>query len=187
MGKKIDFFKVAVKSMKTSGTVIPSSRFLAQKMLKEIDFSSCNVLVELGPGNGVITNQILKKINPNSHLICFEVNDVFYQNLKKINHPQLTVLKASAEEIKSEMKKLGFSKACHIISSLPLTIIPNSVSDAILENSLNSLIKDGTFIQYQYSLTYYKKLKAVFKEKISLDFELLNFPPAFVYRCKKEH
>lgn len=187
MGKKIDFFKVAVKSMKTSGTVMPSSRFLAQKMLKEIDFSSCKLLVELGPGNGVITNQILKKIHPNSHLICFEVNDVFYQNLKQNPHPQLTVLRVSAEEIETEMKKLGFSKACHIISSLPLTIIPNSVSDAILANSLNSLNTNGTFIQYQYSLTYYKKLKSVFREKITLDFELLNFPPAFVYRCKKEH
>ena len=187
MGKKIDFFKVAVKSMKTSGTVIPSSRFLAQKMLKEIDFSSCKVIVELGPGNGVITNQILKQIGPDSHLICFEVNEIFYQNLKKIEHPQLTVLKVSAEQIEIEMKKLGYLKACHIVSSLPLTIIPNTISNAILENSLNSLIKDGTFIQYQYSLTYYKKLKSVFKEKISLDFELLNFPPAFVYRCKKEH
>ncbi|WP_347172625.1 class I SAM-dependent methyltransferase [Polaribacter uvawellassae] len=187
MGKKIDFFKVAVKNLKTSGTVTPSSRFLAQKMLKEIDFSSCKVLVELGPGNGVITNQILKNLQPNSHLICFEVNDVFYENLKKINHPQLTVLKASAEEIQPEMEKLGFSKACHIVSSLPLTIIPNTISSAILENALNTLHKDGTFIQYQYSLTYYKKLKTVFKEKISLDFELLNFPPAFVYRCKKEH
>lgn len=187
MGKKIDFFKVAVKSMKTSGTVMPSSRFLAQKMLKDIDFSSCKVLVELGPGNGVITNQILKNLHPDSHLICFEVNDAFYQNLKKIGHPQLTVLKVSAEQIEIEMKKLGFAKACHIVSSLPLTIIPSTVSNAILKNAINSLNENGTFIQYQYSLTYYKKLKAVFNKKISLDFELLNFPPAFVYRCKKEH
>ena len=159
MGKKIDFFKI----------------------------SSCKVLVELGPGNGVITNQILKKIQPNSHLICFEVNHTFYENLKQIKHPQLTVLKVSAEEILPEMKKLGFSKACHIVSSLPLTIIPNTISNAILENALKTLDKEGTFIQYQYSLTYYKKLKAVFKSKISLEFEPLNFPPAFVYRCKKEH
>jgi len=87
-------------------------------MLKDIDFSSCRVLIELGPGNGVITHQILKKMHPDSHLICFEVNDVFYQNLKKIIHPQLTVLKVSAEKIEVEMNKLGFTKACHIVSSL---------------------------------------------------------------------
>jgi len=115
VGKKIDFFKVAVKSLKTSGTVTPSSKFLAKKMIKNIDFSSCKILVELGPGNGVITNQILKKLQPDSHLVCFEVNETFYENLKKINHPQLTVLKVSAEQIQPEMEKLGFLKACHIV------------------------------------------------------------------------
>ncbi|NVK53577.1 MAG: ribosomal RNA adenine dimethylase [Flavobacteriaceae bacterium] len=187
MDKRIDFFKVAVKNLKTSGTIAPSSRFLAQRMLKQIDFSMAKVLVELGPGNGVITHQILKKLTPDAQLICFEVNDDFYQHLQKIKHPQLTVLKTSAEHINEELKKLGFSKACHIISSLPLTIIPNEISTAILKKSLYSLEQKGTFIQYQYSLTYYKQLKAVFKDAISLDFELLNLPPAFVYRCKKLH
>ena len=185
MRKRIDFFKVAIKNLKTAGTVAPSSRFLANKMLKGIDFSKTNVVVELGPGNGAITHQILKKIAPEAQLICFEVNHDFYQELLNIKHPQLTVLKVSAEEIETELKKIGVAKACHIVSSLPLTIIPNDISRTILVNSLKALNVDGTFIQYQYSLTYYKRLKSVFKEAISLDFELFNFPPAFVYRCKK--
>lgn len=185
MNKRIDFFKVAVKNLKTSGTIAPSSRFLAKKMVKNIDFSSSKVLVELGPGNGAITHHILKKISPEAQLICFEVNDEFYNHLKKINHPQLTVLKVSAEDVEIELQKLGHSKACHIISSLPLSIIPKEISHIILKNALNSLVKNGTFIQYQYSLTYYKYLKTVFKDAISLDFEVLNIPPAFVYRCKK--
>lgn len=185
MRKRIDFFKVAVKNFKTSGSVVPSSRFLAQKMLKSIDFSTSKVVVELGPGNGAITHQILKKLAPDSHLICFEVNDEFYEQLKQIKHPQLTVLKVSAEHIQEEIEKLGFTKACHIVSSLPLTIIPKEISHAILRNAIDSLSKDGTYIQYQYSLTYYKQLKSVFKDEISLGFELLNFPPAFIYRCRK--
>jgi len=182
---RIDFFKEAVKSLKTSGTVTPSSRFLAKRMLSKIDFSKANVLIELAPGNGIITKKILKKLHPKATLICFEINENFYKELLKIKNKQLVVIKASAEEIKKELKKLGFSKADHIISSLPLTIIPDEVSNMILQNSYNVLENNGTFIQYQYSLTYYKKLKAVFSEAISLEFEPLNFPPAFVYRCKK--
>ena len=154
-------------------------------MLKNIDFSTSEVLVELGPGNGAITHQILKNLAPNAHLICFEVNDEFYKHLKKINHPQLTVLKVSAEFVQEELEKLGYTKACHIVSSLPLSIIPKPISHSILENSLQVLEKNGTFIQFQYSLTYYKYLKSVFKDSISLDFEVLNLPPAFVYRCEK--
>ena len=112
MSKKFNFFKEAVKNYKTSGTVVPSSKYLANKMLKDIDFSSAKLIVELGPGNGAITHD--------------------YEELIKIKHPQLIVLKASAENIKQEVIKLGFDKADYIVSSLPLTIIPKEISHAIL-------------------------------------------------------
>ena len=187
MTNRIDFFKEAVKSFKTSGTVTPSSRFLAKRMLSKIDFSKADVLVELGPGNGAITKLILKKLHPKATLICFEINESFYKELSKIKHKQLIVLKASAEKIQEKLDILGFNKSNHIISSLPLTIIPDKISNDILKKSYKSLKQNGTFIQYQYSLTYYKKLKKVFSTDISLEFEPLNFPPAFVYRCKKVH
>ncbi|CAM1349423.1 class I SAM-dependent methyltransferase [Tenacibaculum insulae] len=185
MSKKFDFFKEAVKNYKTSGTIVPSSKHLANKMLREIDFSKAEVIIELGPGNGAITHAILNKLHPNSILICFEINDVFYHELKKIKHPQLIILKASAENIITELNKLGYQETDHIISSLPLTIIPKNVSDTILQESYQVLKNDGLFIQYQYSLTYYKKLKEVFGDAIKLSFEPLNFPPAFIYNCIK--
>lgn len=171
--------------MKTSGAIAPSSRFLVKKMLEEIDFSESDVIIELGPGTGKITKKILEKLHPKAKLICFEINDDFYRELKKIDHPQLEVLNTSAEYIIEELEKLGYQQSCHIVSSLPLTNIPKELSNTILENSYASLQSNGTFIQFQYSLTYFKKLKQVFKESISLDFELLNIPPAFIYRCRK--
>lgn len=185
MNNKFNFFKEAVKNYKTSGTIAPSSRYLAKKMLTDIDFSEAKVIVELGPGDGAITKALLKKIQPNTVLICFEINDAFYNELQKIKHPQLIILKASAEHITTEINKLGYIKANHIISSLPLTIIPKEVSHTILQESFRALAIDGLFIQYQYSLTYYKKLKDVFGKSIKLSFEPLNFPPAFIYKCLK--
>ena len=93
--------------MKTSGTITPSSRFLANKMLKQIDFSEAKVIVELGPGNGAITKRILKKLHPEAQLICFEINDHFYDQLSSMKHPQLKVLKTSAEQIQEELEKIG--------------------------------------------------------------------------------
>lgn len=186
MSKKINFFKVAIKNYKTSGTVVPSSRYLAKKMLKQIDFTTADVIIELGPGNGAITHKILKKLHPNAVLICFEINTEFYTELQKIQHPQLIVLKASAEKIKDEVEKLGYTKTNYIVSSLPLTIIPKEISHKILVESYTFLDTNGLFIQYQYSLTYYNKLKEVFGNHINLGFELLNFPPAFIYKCHKK-
>lgn len=185
MSKRLKFFKVALRNYKTSGTLTPSSRFLARKMLSFIDFNKADVIVELGPGNGAITKKILKRLHPSAHLICFEINDLFYEQLQEIQHPQLTVLHVSAEHIEAELNKLGHAKTCHIVSSLPLTILPDEVSTLILRNAYKALDSRGSFIQYQYSLTYYKRLKTVFKDRIKLDFEWLNFPPAFIYCCKK--
>ena len=186
MTKTISFFKEAVKSYKTSGTLIPSSRFLANKMLDKIDFSKSQIIIELGPGNGAITKSILEKLNPKSQLICFEINDTFYKILKEYKNPQLIVLSKSAENIRKELDKLGFKEVDVIISSLPLTIIPKKTSNNILNNSYICLKKNGLFIQYQYSLSYLRKLKKVFGKNIVLGFETLNFPPAFIYKCIKK-
>ncbi|WP_075340607.1 class I SAM-dependent methyltransferase [Tenacibaculum agarivorans] len=186
MGKKFNFFKEAIATAKTSGTLVPSSRFLAEKMLKGINFSDANLIVELGAGNGAITKHILQKIQPNSHLICFEINELFYNELLKINHPQLTVLKVSAENIIEEINNRGFTSVDHIVSSLPLSIIPKEVSKKILKASYSALKNKGTFSQFQYSLDYFKKMKKIFKkENVTLHFQPLNMPPAFVYKCTK--
>jgi phospholipid N-methyltransferase len=186
LGKKFNFFKEAIATAKTSGTIAPSSRFLADRMLKGIDFKSANLIVELGPGNGAITKHLLQKINPNTTLICFEINENFYNELQKINHPQLIVLKVSAENVKKEIQKLSFSEADYIVSSLPLSIIPKEVSMSILDKSHEILKQNGKYIQFQYSLNYLKNLKKVFgKKNVSVQFEAINIPPAFVYQCTK--
>jgi phospholipid N-methyltransferase len=181
----IKFFKEAIKTLKTSGTVMPSSSFLAKKMLQNIYFASADIIVELGPGNGAITKFILRKLHPTATLICFEINDNFHKTLTKIKHSQLIVLKVSAENLKEELHKLGVSEVNYIISSLPLTIIPEKITDVILTQSYQVLKPNGTFTQYQYSLSNLKKLKLFFRNSISLKFEFLNFPPAFIYLCKK--
>jgi len=186
LSTKFLFAKEAIKNYKTSGTIVPSSRFLASKMLKKIDFSSANLIVELGPGNGAFTKEILKRINPNATLICFEINDAFYEELLLIKHPQLKIVKASAEFLDIELEKNGFGEVDYIVSSIPLSILPKPLSKAILKQSFKVLKKKGSFIQFQYSLNYYQELKKIFfKQNISLAFEPINFPPAFVYYCSK--
>lgn len=186
MSKKVSFFKEAIKNYKTSGTLVPSSKFLANRMLNSVNFSEAKTIIELGPGNGAITKAILEKMTPKTTLICFEINDVFYQELQQLKHPNIIILNASAENLEKELKKLKIEHVDYVISSLPLTIIPNKISTEILKQSYRSLKQRGLFIQYQYSLTYYKKLKGVFGKNIILDFETFNFPPAFVYKCVKK-
>jgi phospholipid N-methyltransferase len=182
---KLKFFREAIRDIKTAGTIFPSSRFLCRRMIKHIDFNTVKVIVEFGPGNGIFTKEILKKIQPHTTLITFEVNDKFFESLEKIKHPQLIIEKVSAEEVTPILQKHGFEKTDCVVSSLPFTNIPKEISDRILNNAYDAMIDNGLFVQFQYSLTYYKKLKKVFKDKVKLSFELFNIPPAFVYIAKK--
>ena len=185
MQTKRAFFKEAVKNLKSSGAIVPSSRFLAKRMLLNIDFSKRLNIVEFGPGNGSLTKDLLINLSKDSRLISFEVNDQFFSYLARINDKRFTLLKKSAEDIHTEIAGLDIEKVDYIISSLPLTNLPKKVTKNILKNSYNSLKNKGLLIQYQYSLTYYKKLKKVFKNQVDLEFEIRNIPPAFIYICKK--
>ena len=89
------------------------------------------------PGSFSTKNPKTCENAPNSKLICFEINDNFYGQLKDRNHPQLIVLNISAEKIADELKRLKINKVNYIISSLPLTIIPDDISDEILDKSFN--------------------------------------------------
>ncbi len=183
---KINFLKESIKSLKTSGTLFPSSRFLASKLLKGINFDEVKLIVEFGPGNGIITKQIIKRLAPDAKLICFEINESFYNALLNIKDSRLIVSNQSADKISEVLNSHGYKNADYVVSSLPLTNIPKPITNSILTSTYQSLKPKGYFFQYQYSLTYYSTLKDTFKGNVSLGFEPLNIPPAFIYTCQKD-
>ena len=83
MPNKRSFLKQFWKEKKMVGAMAPSSRFLAKKMLKNIDFENARILIELGPGNGVFTEKIIEKMHPDAKLLVFEFQ-IFRKFLKNI-------------------------------------------------------------------------------------------------------
>ncbi len=183
MSKK-KFISEVFKSGGTIGALSPSSSFLADKMLKPIDFNKANCIVEFGPGTGVFTHKLLEKMSLNAILLVFEINPAFYEVLKKIDDTRLVIINDSAEKIAHYLNLNHHEKADYIVSSLPFAMIPDEVVDGILSNSYKSLSEKGKFIQFQYSLNALSKLKTIFR-KVKINFTFLNLPPAFVFVCNK--
>ena len=179
------FIKEFWKDKKMIGSILPSSKFLAAKMLNHIPLENTKLIIELGPGTGIFTEKIIEKIDASTHLIVLELNPELYKDLKaKINIPNVHIKEASADKIGEIMKEFGFEKADIIISSLPLANFSIELRNSILEVVKKSLNENGSFIQFQYSLNAYKNLKKLFPV-VKLNFTALNFPPAFVYTCSK--
>jgi len=65
------------------GSVIPSSPFLVNDVLTQIDWQRAQVLVEYGPGVGTITQEILKRMGPDALLVAIELNPEFVSFLRE--------------------------------------------------------------------------------------------------------
>ncbi len=184
MATKRNFIKQFFKDRQMVGAISPSSRSLGEKMLTNVDFKKDKLLVELGPGTGVFTDLILEKMAEDARLLVFELNETFYQSLStRIIDPRVQIIHDSAEFIEKYLKEN--EKVDAIISSLPLMIFPTKLRNDVVKESYDCLKENGTFIQFQYSLQSKRLLASKFND-ISINFTIKNFPPAFIYTCRKQ-
>lgn len=170
--------------MKTSGSLAPSSKYLIKKCLKNVDFEKAAVILEFGVGDGCITEEILKKLNPTCKLVALEVNENLFDYSKErfSSYNNLELHLASAFDFDELLKELNIEKVDYIISSLPLSLFKQKEIEGLFEKVPQFLSKEGAYIQYQYTLGKYPYLKKIF-DKVSVDFTIRNAPPALVFTC----
>lgn len=182
--KHLMFLLQYIVKPRTTGAVIPSSRYLADKMMNVIHFETANTIVEYGPGTGVFTELLLEKRLPSTKIILIENNERFYNQLRnKFGHlKNVFIVHDSAENINILLKDLGISCADYIVSGLPFASLPKSVSKTILKNTKKVLSNKGKFITFQYTQRKIQFIHAYFNH-VNVERELRNLPPAYVLQC----
>ena len=167
------------------GSIIPSSRFLVNHLISEVDFQSSRCIVEYGPGIGNITKELLERMRPDCTLIAIETNEEFVAFLNHQFHdPRLNVLHASAAEVSRIMCDLQFDFADYIISGIPYSTMAISLRNRILCESRRVLRPDGALIIYQFSNAVLPHLETHFS-RVRQEFEPRNVLPARVFYCTK--
>jgi phosphatidylethanolamine/phosphatidyl-N-methylethanolamine N-methyltransferase len=178
---KSSFLKTYFKERKQVGALAPSSRFLVKKMCNKIDFATAINIIELGPGTGVFTKEILKRARKDAKIFVFELNDDFYKLLQsKFDDDRIVLLNKSAELMTDVLKEHNLVEVDAILSSLPLAVIPAEVKHKIIVDSYTILKKGGIYVQYQYSLNAKKLISKRFTN-LKMSFSSINIPPAFIY------
>jgi two-component sensor histidine kinase len=116
------FFKQSIRSMGPTASMFPSSRYLANALTRPIDFRRARTVVELGPGTGAVTNEILKRMRPDAKLFAVDINETFIDHLRSTcQDPRLVPLRGSATELLSLLAVHEIDSADAIVSSLGLT------------------------------------------------------------------
>ncbi len=166
------------------GSVFPSSRFLIQRILDRIDWISARVVVEYGPGVGNVSQELLRRLRPDGHLILIEMNAEFVQLLRtRFADPRITVVHGSAADVGRILRDSGFGQADYVVSGIPYSTIPLELRRRILRESRAVLSDGGEVIVYQFMRTILPQLRHCFG-KVEEEFEALNIPPARVWYCK---
>lgn len=181
----VKFLMEYFKSPRTVGAVAPSSRKLAEKMADDIDFEKAKCIVEYGPGTGVFTERLIRKIKKHTLLMLVEYNEEFCKQLeeKYRDYNNVVIINDSAENVDKHLKKYNIDEVDYVVSGLPFASLPKSMSNKILKKTKDILKKNGLFITFQYTLLKKGYIGSYF-EDISFERVVLNIPPAYVLKCQ---
>lgn len=184
-GPALVFARNFFKNPRMLGSLIPSSRFLVNQLLRNINWEQARVIVEYGPGVGTISGDILKRMRSDATLVVFEVNDDFVHHLtSRFNDPRLRVVHRSAADVRDVLRELGLGQADYAISGIPFSMMSESDRQAVVTNTHAALRTGGSFLVYQFSSRVRSYLEELFGQ-VRQQFEPRNILPARLFHCVK--
>ncbi len=167
------------------GSLVPSSRYLTEALMKKIDWQRARVLVEYGPGVGTLTWAMLQRMRPDAVLVAIESSSDFTRYVRgSMPDPRLKVVHGSAADVAGILAHLGLHSADYIVSGIPYSTMPDEVRRRILHESCRLLAPEGAFLVYQFTGAVLPHLRQVFGF-VSTDFELRNVLPARIFYCAR--
>lgn len=146
------FFRTWATSPIKLGAFSPTSRALAQLMVKHAAPDPNGYTLELGPGTGAVTEALIDAGIPAERVVAVEYDEGFYRRLRK-RFPKVNIIRGDALDLENtlgEFRTIRFSAA---LSGLPLLNIPKAKRAPYLEAVLDRLVPGGIVSQLSYSLT----------------------------------
>jgi len=186
------FFKVFLRAPALTSAIMPSSPWLAKRMVTGIGLDQAKVVVEIGPGTGAFTRAIQKQIPASAFFMAVEIDSHFAAHVRD-EFSQVQVVNDSAERLPEHLQKFGHVSTDCILSGLPWAGFKDEEQRRLLGAMVRALRPGGFMTTYAFNHTawlpagrrFRRLLEASFSEVTKTRTEWRNFPPAFVYRCRK--
>ena len=166
-------------------SIIPSSKALVERVSEKIDFTRARVIAEYGPGEGVHTREIVRKMRDDAQLLVFELDAAFCRDLRRqfANDPRVHVINHDAARLSEAMQQRGIAECDYIVSGIPFSILAKDKKQALLRQTYEALAADGAFIIYQ--VTNELRQHATDFAHAESEYFLANIPPMFITVFRK--
>ena len=187
MHKLWSFYKALWRNPARVGAAIPSSPWLAQAMAKQLTNDAHQhtdkLVIELGPGTGIITQALLNHGVRANQLLLIE-RSLTFSHLLHEQFPNLNIICADAGQLETLLHKQQ-SQIGAIVSSIPLLSLDPEVATNILTAITRLLPTNSLYLQYTYSnkpslADQCQRLVLLQKNRI-----WRNIPPAWVKTYRK--
>jgi phosphatidylethanolamine/phosphatidyl-N-methylethanolamine N-methyltransferase len=176
-----EFLRGFVRNPAQVGSVMPSSRFLEQRLVRQAGIHDARTVVELGPGTGGTTAALLQAMAPAARLLAIELDPDFHRHLgATIADPRLLLELGSAERLAELLAAHRLAAPDAIVSGIPFSTMPKAVSDSIAAAIAQVLRPGGRFVAYQVR-GHVADFVAPYLGEPDRQWEMVNVPPVRVY------
>ena len=179
---ELRFLRSLVVRPRSIGAIAPSSPALARKIAEQIDPRRDGIVLELGPGTGVVTEALVARGIAEERLIAIESDPDMAQLIRK-RFPKLRIVEADAFDLERSLRGHDCEGLAAIVSGLPLLNQPVARRHALIASALARLTPGAPFVQFSYGWTPpVPAAKGFSVEHAGL--VIANLPPArvWVYR-----
>src|SRR5262249_25063144 len=148
------FFREFRQQYHNTGSILPSSRFLGRALTSPMRSPrAASRILEVGPGTGPVTAEVLRQLRPGDFLDIVEINERFVAHLRRRfddepffrrHRHQVRLIHAPLQEVEGE------AVYDFMISGLPLNNFSVTLVKGIFKAYRRLLKPDGILSYFEY-------------------------------------
>lgn len=150
VGDELRFFRTWATSPLKMGAVSPSSRAFARMMIQHGRPDPEGYTLELGPGTGVVTGELIAAGIPPERIVSVEYEDHFAELLRE-RYPGVNVIRGDAFDLDSTLGDFRDTTFSAVMSCVPVVTLPEKRRIPYIEDLLDRCREGGNVTQLSYS------------------------------------
>ena len=180
------FFTEFLRNPRQNASIVPSAPAACEKMFEGLDMHAMQYVVELGPGTGCFTREMMVQLPSTAQVLVLEINPTFCQKLEAEYGHRFHVRQESAHLMDEVVSSLDWPRVDLVVSGLPYTL-PDAVISPLFQ-SLKRHTDQGAIFRF---FTYVPPLMKRKYESMGFDLTLehvvvKNVPPMWIYSAQAQ-
>ncbi len=148
------FLREFRRTFDTTGALTPSGRWLARKLVGGVvEENGPRRIMEVGPGTGAVTRELVRHMGPEDSLHLVELNDRFVRVLEHRldTEPDFQRVADRVEIFHRPVQELPVDQPYdHIICGIPFNNLSPDLVKSIFQHMVDSLRDGGTLSFFEY-------------------------------------